>query len=133
MASERFWSPTTSSGSQSPFPNRFPRRGEIYEVDFGERQGSEQECQRPCIIVSNIVNNQHGSVVLVAPMTTNLARAQYPQNSLVKGGRALPKDSVVLGEQVTVVSKSRLSRYRGELGSADIADLNRALRVIFDL
>lgn len=79
------------------------------------------------------MNNQHGTVVIVAPMTTNLARAQYPQNSLIKGGGALPKDSVVLGEQITVVAKSRLQRCRGRLNAADITDLNRALRVILNL
>jgi mRNA-degrading endonuclease toxin of MazEF toxin-antitoxin module len=66
-------------------------------------------------------------------MTTNLARAQYPQNALIKGGAAVPVDSVALGEQLTVVAKSRLQRYRGELNSVDTADVDRALRTILAL
>lgn len=99
-------------------------------MDFGAREGSEQEGRRPVVVVSNDVNNQHGRVVLVVPMTTNLDRAQYPQNALIKGGGALPKDSVVLGEQLTVVAKFRLERYRGELNAVDIGEVEQALRVI---
>jgi mRNA interferase MazF len=116
----------------SVFPRQFPRRAEIYQVDFGVPQGSEQGGQRPALVVSNDVSNQHSHNVIVAAITTNLDRARFPQNVLIAAGE-LPKDSVVLGEQLRTIAKERLRQNRGQLDSATMVGVDNALKTILEL
>jgi mRNA interferase MazF len=110
----------------------FPRRGEIYQVDFGDPQGAEQGGDRPALVVSNDVSNQRSQNVIVAAITTNLDRARYPQNVLLPAGD-LPKDSVVLGEQLRTVTKQRLRQNRGRVTGDKMKEVNEALKTILEL
>lgn len=116
----------------SQFPRTFPRRGEIYDVDFNPARGSEQAGIRPAVVVSNDVNNQHSPVIVVAAITSKVRRT-YPQNVMLPQGSPLPLKSVILGNQLTTVAKARLGRHRGQLDAGRREELNRALRLSLDL
>ncbi len=52
----------------------WPRRGEIFEADLPEGEGSEQQGQRPVVIVSNDIGNKFSSVVVAAAISSKPAR-----------------------------------------------------------
>lgn len=118
----------STGGASHVFPNSFPRRGEVYDVDFNPARGSEQAGRRPAVVVSNNVNNQHSPVVIVAAITSKVGR-HYPQNVVLPAGAPLRLESMILGNQLTTVAKSRMETPRGALDASQLEELARALRV----
>lgn len=111
----------------------FPRRGQIYWVDFNPVQGSEQGGHRPAVIVSNDVMNQHGSVVTVAPISSAPQKKKYPQNVPLPANDPLPKAGTVYCGQVRTISKKRLDNYRADLSPSQMREVERALAAVLDL
>jgi mRNA interferase MazF len=116
----------------SPFPKSFPRRGEIYWVDFGVPQGSEQGGRRPAVVASNDVNNQHSTVVIVAAITSKIPPKPYPFCVHLPAS-VLPNDGTILCNQLRTLSRDRLSKYQGDLDVAQVTELNLALAVSLGL
>ncbi|HET7571768.1 MAG TPA: type II toxin-antitoxin system PemK/MazF family toxin [Gaiellaceae bacterium] len=110
------------------FPRTFPRRGEVYMVDFDPARGSEQAGVRPACIVSNDVANQNSPVVTVAAITSTIPSRQYPFNVPLPAG-TLPREGTILCAQLMTVSKERLMRHRGDLSQEIMAAVAEALRV----
>jgi mRNA interferase MazF len=48
----------------------FPRRGEIWLVNFNPAQGSEQEGIKPALIIQNDVGNEVSPVTIVAAISS---------------------------------------------------------------
>lgn len=111
----------------------FPRRGQIYWVDFSPARGSEQDGRRPAVIVSNDVANQHGSVVTVVPITSAPQKKKYPQNVPLPENQPLPQAGTVYCGQVRTIAKQRLETIRGELSKSQLREVERALCVVFSL
>jgi mRNA interferase MazF len=95
------------------------KRGEVYDARLDPVEGSEQRGSRPVVVVSRDAIHQFSPVVSAAPCTTyQEGRRVYPSQVLViapEGG--LDADSLILGDQVRVLDKKRLSRRRGETGT----------------
>ena len=85
-------------------------RGEIWWVDFGEAFGSEPGLRRPSVIVQSDVFNQTSMhTTIVIPLTTNLRLADFPGNmELSAEETGLPKASVAVTPQITVIDRARL-------------------------
>jgi mRNA interferase MazF len=111
----------------------FPRRGEIHWVDLDPTRGSEQAGKRPAVIVSNDVMNQHGAVVVIAPMTTTIPAKKYPQNVHLPAGRPLEREGVINCGQIRTVAKDRLDGHRADLSPEQIAQVEEALAAVFGL
>ena len=111
------------------------RRGEVYDARLDPTEGSEQGGTRPVIIVSRDAINDTSRVVLAVPCTTyRRERRIYPSQILISAPNGgLDRDSVVLGEQVRVLAKTRLLRLRGVLSASALAQLDQALLVALDL
>jgi mRNA-degrading endonuclease toxin of MazEF toxin-antitoxin module len=101
----------------------FPRRGEIWLVDFPDDPKS-----RPALIVSPNARNEFANSVLAIPVTTNLRPA--PTHVLLpakQGG--LAHDSMARCENVSYLHKSRLSRgpLAGTINPNLMRDIERCL------
>src|SRR5437773_7847293 len=107
------------------FPRRFPRRGEVYMVDFNPARGSEQAGTRPALVVSNDVNNEHGRVVTVVALTTTIPEKPYPFTVHLPAG-VLPREGTVLCNQIMTIDKQRLMRYRAALEPEQIKAVDEA-------
>jgi mRNA interferase MazF len=114
------------------FPRTFPRRGEVYQVNFDPARGSEQAGIRPALVVSNDVNNQHGRVVTVVAITKTIPPKSYPFNVHLTAG-VLPLDSTIMCGQILTIDKTRLMQHRGNLDQATMAAVAKALAVSLDL
>lgn len=111
------------------------RRGELWWVDFAEPVGSAPGYRRPAAVVSaDRFNRSRIATVIVAAVTSNTRLADAPGNvALPAGSSGLPKDSVVHVSQLLAVDRGLLDRRIGMLPSAELAVLDRGLRLVLGL
>ncbi len=110
------------------FPNGFPRRGEIYTVDFGEPRGSAQAYKRPAVVISSDIGNQHSPVVVVAAMTSSqVERRKGRPTTVFVPAAQLDRDGVILCNQLQTIDKDDLLSHRATLTSEQVDELNEAL------
>lgn len=56
------------------------RQGELWYVDLNPTKGSEQKGQRPVLIISGNLLNEHLNVVIACPLTTKSKTVQRKFN-----------------------------------------------------
>jgi mRNA interferase MazF len=106
----------------------FPRRGEVYWLNFAPATGQEMTATHPCVIVQNDIGNEHSALTIVVAVTSNLRAAALPVGVLLRSGEGgLSRDSVAHCGHVYTVDKKRLGRRIGRLSSTCLADVDRAL------
>ena len=112
-------------------------RGLIINVDLEPTKGSETGKIRPCIIVINNTYNQCVSVTKVVPLTEwTLKKSRIKTNVEVPPSETngLSKLSIADCLQTRPIDhRNRLVSVRGELESEILAQINQALKVVFDL
>lgn len=73
-------------------------------VDLESVKGSEQGKTRPCLVIQNDIGNANSPTTLVAVLTSKIGK-EFPFTVFVKKGEAnLPKDSMVLLNQIRTIS-----------------------------
>ena len=106
------------------------KRGDLYYADLSPVVGSEQGGIRPVLIVQNNVGNKYSPTIIAAAITSQLDKAKLPTHiALPAGVYGLPKDSVVLLEQIRTLDKRRLKEKIGELPVNMMSRVNEALLV----
>ena len=106
------------------------KRGELYYADLSPVVGSEQGGVRPVLVVQNDVGNKYSPTVIAAAITSQMGKAKLPTHiELAAGDYGLPKDSVVLLEQIRTIDKRRLRERIGELPTNLMRKVNDALMI----
>ena len=112
-------------------------RGTVIDVDLNPTKGSETGKVRSCVIVTNDTYNARVPVIQVVPLTAwNERKSRIVTNvEIVPSSRnGLTKRSVADCLQTRPVDhRTRLVRVRGELEDEDLARIDDALRIVFDL
>ena len=118
------------------------RRGEIYFISLDPVQGRETAGRRPVLVVSsNAINRQPLVVsVIVGTDSRNVPR-DYPTNvRMTAAETGLSRDTVFLAFQTRALDPSRFVDPKTELAvpagvapPARMAEVERALRLVFDL
>ncbi len=104
------------------------KRGEIYYADLNPVVGSEQGGVRPIVVLQNDVGNKYSPTVIAAATTSRLTKAKLPTHiELSSSSTPMPKDSVVLLEQIRTIDKSRIKEKIGELPPDVMRRINDAL------
>jgi mRNA interferase MazF len=106
----------------------FPRRGEIWLVNWNPARGSEQAGKRPALVIQNDIGNEHASTTIVAALSTTIRI--YPMNVLIEppqGG--LTKPSIIKTGQLLTVSKDRLEKRLGRIEEKKMEEVAQALRL----
>lgn len=110
------------------------KRGDIYYADLSPVVGSEQGGVRPVLIVQNDTGNRHSPTVIAAAITSQTGKARLPTHiSLAALSCGLPKDSVILLEQIRTLDKRRLREHMGRLDEDIMQQVNGAIAVSFGL
>lgn len=99
-------------------------RGQIYYINSRKGvDGSEQQQNRPAVIVSNDTNNLFSGTVEVVYLTTKPKR-NLPTHVSISSS---PKPSTALCEQVTTVSVNRVHNLLGECTPEEMNAIDRAM------
>ena len=110
------------------------RRGDVYYADLRPVIGSEQGGIRPVLIIQNDVGNKHSPTVICAAITSKMNKAKLPTHiSLAARQFGLPKDSVVLLEQIRTLDKKRLREHMGRVDGPMMHRVDEAIAVSFGL
>ena len=106
------------------------KRGQIYYADLSPVVGSEQGGVRPVLIIQNDVGNRYSPTIIACAITSQMTKAKLPTHIEVPQGRyGLPKDSVILLEQIRTLDKRRLREKVGELDKACQLRVDRAILI----
>ena len=104
----------------------FPRRGEIWLVNFNPARGSEQKGIRPALVIQNDIGNEVSPITIVAAISTSIKI--YPINVKIKSlASGLDRDSVVKLNQILTIDKNRLIKKLGELDPSKMNEVGSAL------
>ena len=107
------------------------KRGEIYYADLSPVVGSEQGGVRPILVVQNDIGNKYSPTVIVAAVTSQLHKPRLPTHIALPAAETsgLPKNSVILLEQIRTIDKRRLKEKIGELPSSVMDKVNDGLLI----
>jgi mRNA interferase MazF len=111
----------------------FPRRGEIYLVEFDPARGREIRKTRPAIVIQNDIGNRHSSVTIVAAITSNIS--PHPVMVTVAPTRAngLSVSSAIHLGQLHSVDRQRLVKRLGSVDEATMGKIDEALQISLGL
>ncbi len=112
----------------------WPRRGEIYLVNFDPAFGAEIKKTRPAIVIQNDVANHWSPITIVAAITSDDGSQKYPTEVAIQppeGG--LKKLSIVCLDQIRSVDKQKLIHRLGKVGDQTMAAINQALIISLGL
>ena len=115
-------------------PPVFPRRGEVFLVNFDPTVGTEIRKTRPALILQNDVSNEYSPITIAAAITSRFDDELYPIEVLLhppEGG--LTKPSVVLLNQIHSIDKQRLIKRLGVPHQTTMKKINIALQISLGL
>lgn len=110
------------------------KRGDIYYADLSPVIGSEQGGVRPVLIVQNDIGNRYSPTVIVAAITSQISKAKLPTHVEISAKEyGLPKDSVILLEQIRTIDKKRLEEKAGHIDEMIMEKVREGLCVSFSV
>ena len=110
------------------------RRGDIFYADLSPVIGSEQGGVRPVLVIQNDIGNKYSPTIIIAAITSQINKAKLPTHVEITGqAYGLPKDSVVLLEQIRTIDKKRLREKIGRFDEEMMKYVDDALRISLGL
>ncbi|MBK1468248.1 type II toxin-antitoxin system PemK/MazF family toxin [Parvimonas parva] len=103
------------------------KRGDIFYADLSPVVGSEQGGVRPVLVVQNDIGNKYSPTVIIAAITSQMNKVKLPTHVEVSSEFGLPKNSVVLLEQIRTIDKKRLREKVGFTDEFFMKKVNEAL------
>ena len=107
------------------------KRGDLIYVNLSPVIGSEQDGIRPAVIVQNDKGNKFSPTIIILPITSknkNLLPTHIKINSNMYG---LPKNSVILAEQIRTIDKKRIIKKIGKIDENVLILIKKALEANF--
>lgn len=104
------------------------QRGDLYFVRFDHSTGSEQHGDRPAVIVQNNVGNACAPTLIVVPLTSNTGKKPTQPTHCLLENEGLSEPSMVLGEQITTIDKSRIVKYLGHLSAEEMEQVDQTIK-----
>ena len=111
------------------------KRGDVFWVEFPNSEviGSEQAGLRPVVVISNNTGNRFSPNVIVALLTTKIKKGRIPTHVELSVKDGLPKNSIVLCEQLRTISKERLGEKITNLRANKMEEIDVAIKVSLGL
>ena len=110
----------------------FPKRGEVWLVNWNPARGSEQAGRRPALVIQNDIGNEKAATTIVAAVSSSVKA--FPMNVKIdppEGGLDFP--SMVKTSQILTIAKKRLEKRIGRLGTERMEEVREAINLSLDL
>ena len=110
-----------------------PKQGEIWLVKFPPTK-EDRKPIRPCLVISDNIQNQYGKWIVVVPLTTEDIENIEPFEVFVKNTKenGLDYPSKLQFSYPRTVDRERLKEHLGVLNRKFIGELRKAWQVAFD-
>jgi len=110
-----------------------PQRGQIWLVEFPKAEESRKPI-RPCLVVSNDIQNELDQWIMVAPLTTKNAENIREWEIYLEKTPDLKIDhsSKVLFNYLRTINKERLKKYLGAVSLETMIKAKKAWEIAFD-
>ncbi|HHV38969.1 MAG TPA: type II toxin-antitoxin system PemK/MazF family toxin [Tepidimicrobium sp.] len=110
------------------------KRGDIFYADLSPVVGSEQGGIRPVLVIQNDIGNKYSPTIIIAAITSRIDKAKLPTHVEINAPEyGLPRDSVVLLEQVRTIDKKRLREKVGRFGEEMMENVDECLKISLGL
>lgn len=110
------------------------KRGDVYYADLSPVIGSEQGGVRPVLVIQNNIGNKYSPTVIVSAITSQINKAKLPTHIEISSQDfSLPKDSVVLLEQIRTIDKKRLKEKIGKFDTKLMSEVDECLKISLGL
>lgn len=92
-------------------------KNDIIRIDLSGSVGSEQGKIRYAVVIQNNQGNRYSSCTIVIPFTHVIKGLHIPTHALIKNDEenGLKVDSMLLGEQIRVISEQRIIEKVGKI------------------
>ena len=108
----------------------FPRRGEIYLVDFDPARGHQIKKTRPALVLQNDIGNEYSPTTIVAAITSRISDRLYPVEVVPEPDQTgLKVRSTVRLDQIRTVDKERLIKGLGSVDPATMQRVDQAIQI----
>lgn len=109
------------------------KRGDVLYADLSPVIGSEQGGIRPVVIIQNDMGNKYSPTVIIAAITSQQNKTNLPTHVQILCDINLPKNSVVLLEQIRTIDKRRLRDKVGSLDEKTMRRIDKSLIISLNL
>ena len=100
----------------------------VYYADLSPVVGSEQGGTRPVLVIQNDVGNKVSPTIIIAAITSKKKKVTMPTHVFIKLEEGkLPKNSMVMLEQIRTIDKDRLKNYVGTIDKQSADAIERAV------
>lgn len=113
--------------------HRILRRGDVVKARFSPTEGSEQNGDRPAIVLSPEIYNRRSSMVVLAPLTSQNTDRIYAYEALIPSGDGVPLQSKALLPHLRGMSKSRILSFYGHVSDETMQEVDAALKIAVGL
>jgi mRNA interferase MazF len=106
------------------------QRGDIVSARLNPIEGSEQGGERPVLVLSPDIINEHANVIIVAAITSRKTERVYPFEALIEppeGG--LTQRSKVMLLHIRSIDKQRITGSYGSVSAETMVHVEAALRI----
>ena len=113
------------------------KRGMVIDIDLNPVKGSEKGKVRPCVVVTNDIYNERVPVIQVVPITGwSLKKSKIQTNIFLEASKenGLSKKSIADCLQTRPIDvRLRLVKIRGKLAADNLMEIDKALKIVFDI
>lgn len=109
------------------------KKGDIFYCSLSPVKGSEQDGDRPVVVVQNNLGNRFSPTLIIAPITEVIKKQSLPTHIFIPKNSCLKYDSMIILEQIRTIDKSRLISYMGHLKKNQIQKIDNALINTFSI
>ena len=111
------------------------KRGDIFYADLRPVVGCEQGGIRPVLILQNNMGNKYSPTTIVAMLTSKINKKELPTHIALhrEDANGLPKDSIILCEQISTIDKKRIKDKIGSLNEDSLDSIMSEVKNAFSI
>ena len=95
----------------------FPKRGEIYLVNFDPTLGAEIRKTRPAVVIQNDISNHYSPITIIAAITSKFDTPPYPTDVILESKESgLAVRSAIVLNQIRSVGQAAANQAHRQSG-----------------